>query len=167
MKQVHDDLQSAYNLALRRLGSSAMTRKQTQLYLGKKGYTQNIVCQVINRLSADGYIDDVSFAANLVMNTLERDPKSRTMLANELRLKGVDDEALSHAIQLIDDERQQEMAVRLAHKYLRKHKLDDSENIKSKVSRMLYRQGFEYSVIIKTIKSIIISDDLDSFEGGH
>lgn len=162
MKDVHDSLMSAYDFALRRLGVSAMTKKQTEICLLKKGYTQNIVSQALDRLLADGYIDDDLFAANAVRNTLERDPKSKTMLSYELRLKGIDDDALSRAMQLFDDERQQEMAVRLAHKYLKKFKLNDSEMMKNKICQALYRKGFEWSVINKAIKGII-SDDLNYF----
>ncbi len=65
-------------------------------------------------------------------------------------------------MQLFDDERQQEMAVRLAHLYLKKFKLNDSEMMKNKICQALYRKGFEWSVINKAIKGII-SDDLNYF----
>lgn len=158
MKDFEDGLKSAYSSALRRLGRSAMTRKQIEIYLHKKGYSQSIVCDILEKLSTAGYIDDASFAANVVRNTLERSPKSKIVLTHELRLKGVDEQALSNAMQLFDDERQQEMADRLTHKYLEKCKLDDIETIKIKISRALYRKGFEWSVISKALKKIT-SDD--------
>lgn len=158
MKEFQDSLKSAYNVALRRLGLSAMTKKQIEIYLLKKGFTQNIVYQALDKLVADGYIDDAAFAANIVRNALEREPKSKMMLSHELRLKGVGDEVLSNAMLLFDDERQQEMADRLAYKYLKRHILNDNESVKLKISRVLYRKGFEWSVINKALKSID-SDD--------
>jgi regulatory protein len=158
MNDFEDSLKSAYSAALRRLGFSALTRKQTEMYLLKKGYKQSIVYEVLEKLSTDGYIDDASFVANVVRSTLERNPKSKIMLSHELRLKGVDEQVLSDAMQLFDDERQQEMADRLAHKYLKKYKLDNSDTIKMKISRALQRKGFEWSVISKTLKNFT-SDD--------
>jgi|GEM_PF-395539 len=158
MKEFQDSLKSAYNVSLRRLGYSAMTKKQTEMYLLKKGYTQNIVHQALDKLIADGYIDDASFAANVVRNALERKPKSRMMLSHELRLKGISDEVLSNVMELFDDEQQQQMADRLAYKYLMRHILDDNESSKHKISRALYRKGFEWSVINKALKDVN-SDD--------
>jgi len=80
------------------------------------------------------------------------------MLSNELRIKGIDDEVLSSAMLLFNDERQQEMADRLANKYVKKYMLDDNESIRLKISRALYRKGFEWSVISKALKSVN-SDD--------
>jgi regulatory protein len=158
MKDFENSLKSAYNAALRRLGLSAMTRKQTEIFLLKKGYTQNVVCEVLEKLSLAGCIDDASFAANVVRSTLERNPKSKIMLSHELRLKGVDEQALSNAMLLFDDERQQEMADRLVCNYLKKYKLDSSEAIRIKISRALYRKGFEWSVINKALKGITKHD---------
>jgi len=158
MKEFQDSLKSAYNVSLRRLGLSAMTKKQTEMFLLKKGYTQNIIYQALDKLLADGYIDDAAFAVNVVRNALEREPKSRMMLSHELRLKGVGDEVLSNVMVLFDDEQQQQMADRLAYKYLKRHILDDNESVKLKISRALYRKGFEWSVINKALNGVN-SDD--------
>ena len=158
MKEFQDCIKSAYNVALRRLGLSAMTKKQIEMYLLKKGYTHNVVDQVINKLSTELYIDDALFAANVVRKTLEREPKSKMMLSHELRLKGINEELISGAMQLFDVELEQEMANCLAHMYFKKYKLADSETMKNKISQALYRKGFQWSVINKALKNVN-SDD--------
>jgi len=158
MKDFQDSLKSAYSLALRKLGKSAMTRKQIEIYLLKKGYMQSNVSQVIDKLSTDGYINDYEYADNAVRNVLQYNPKSKIMLSHELRLKGIDELVISTAMKSFDEDRQQEMANKLAGKHLVRYNSDSEEKIRLKISQMLYRKGFEWSVINKALKSINSED---------
>ena len=90
-------------------------------------------------------------------------PRSRRMMALELRRKGLTDEAVSSAIANVDDEA---LAYEAALKKVARYKALEWNEFRKKLSEFLARRGFSYSVIAPIVSKIWneISEDTQHYE---
>ena len=119
--------------------------------LHKHEIPEDIIEQTLQRLRQDGLANDNQFAQAWVENRSAFRPRSRRMMAMELRQKGLDNEAVSTALQEVDDEA---LAYEAAQK--RVNRLKDLEwiDFRKKLSEFLARRGFSYSVISPIVTRI-------------
>jgi regulatory protein len=101
---------------------------------------------VVERLRAQGLLDDRRFAALWVESRASFSPRSSRALANELRQKGVDreqiDEVLASAVP--DD---QALALDAGRKRLRQFGGVGEDEFRKRMSGYLSRRGFSYDVV--------------------
>lgn len=118
------------------------TKKQVKDYLVGKGYSNNVVFYVLERLEKYGYIDDKSFSKRFI----EANGKNcgKKMLYYKLMQKGVKKSDIDEVFNDFDGDLR-ENAVELAYKYV-KHKEFNSQTI-TKLYRYLGGRGFSYEEI--------------------
>jgi regulatory protein len=78
-------------------------------------------------------------------------PRSRRLMAMELRQKGLDDESISSATQNVDDET---LAYEAAQKRVARLKHLEWTEFRKKMSDFLGRRGFSYSVVAPVVTRI-------------
>jgi len=78
-------------------------------------------------------------------------PRSRRMMAMELRQKGLEEEAVSSAVESVDDE---VLAYDAAQKRAPRLKSLEWNDFRKKLSEFLARRGFPYSVIAPVVTRI-------------
>lgn len=131
--------QSALNFLSYRERSEAEVRKQ----LHGKGYADEVIEHVLSRLQRAGLLDDGRFAQNWVENRLQYRPRSRRALVYELKQKGISNDAISAAVDDLDEE---EMAYRAAQKKVQKYITLEWPAFRQKMLTYLAGRGFNYEV---------------------
>lgn len=130
----------ALNLIARRMRSAWEMRD----YLKRKGYTEDIIDHILNKLSLRGLINDLEFGKAWVRTRRLLKPTSKRKLKLELRQKRVDSEIIEQI--LAEDETDDREVLRDLVERKRKRYPD-----KLKLMQFLSRQGYSYD----DIKSVL------------
>jgi len=149
--QVEDARERAVQQALLFLSYRARSESEIRQNLRKHEMPEEVIEETLARLRQDGLANDGQFAQAWVENRSAFRPRSRRLLAMELRQKGLNDEAVSSALEDVDDE---PLAYEAAKK--RAPRLKDLEwaDFRKKLSEFLARRGFSYSVIAPVVTRI-------------
>ena len=139
-----DTLTQAYQRAVRYLGSRPRSQAEIERYLRGKEYDDGVIAATVERLLAQGYLDDAAFAQYWRENRDRFRPRSAAALRAELRQKGVDRADVDEALDGLDEEAAAWAAV--ASKLPRLQTLPADE-FNQKVSAFLARRGFGYATI--------------------
>ena len=149
--QSEDARERAVQQALLFLSYRSRSESEIRQNLHKHEIPEDIIEQTLQRLRQDGLANDDQFAQAWVENRSAFRPRSRRMMAMELRQKGLDNETVSSALEDVDDEA---LAYEAAQK--RVGRLKDMEwiDFRKKLSEFLARRGFSYSVIAPIVTRI-------------
>lgn len=141
------DYNKAYDKALDLLNRQKYTVKALRTKLQSKGYDEEIIDKVVERLKSNKLLSDKDFAESFIRST---PLKSKREIQNALIGKGVSSTYIAMALEEVevDDE---VVATRLAEKFMR-YKEPTEEN-KTKLLAYLYRKGFGFSVAEKVTNS--------------
>jgi len=119
----------------------------------KKGYTEDEVNGVIDKLEGLNYLNDREFAQTWVKSRIVSKPLGRSLMFRELKRKGIAvdiiEDVLNESLKGYDE---YEVAKELALKRLGKIKVRDSK-MWQRLSGYLARRGFSYEVIQKVLKN--------------
>jgi regulatory protein len=149
--QTADARERAFQQAMLYLSYRARSESEIRKNLQKHEIPEAVIEQTLERLRQDGLANDNQFAQAWVENRSTFRPRSRRMMAMELRQKGLDDEAIESAVETVDDE-----ASAYAAGQKRSGRLKDLEwiDFRKKLSGFLARRGFSYSVIAPVVTRI-------------
>jgi regulatory protein len=149
--QAEDAHERAVQQALLFLSYRSRSESEIRQNLRKHEIPEDVIDQTLQRLRQDGLANDDQFAQAWVENRSAFRPRSRRMMAMELRQKGLTDDAVSSALEDVDDE---VLAYEAAQK--RAPRLKDLEwvDFRKKLSEFLARRGFSYSVIAPVVTRI-------------
>ncbi len=149
--QTEDARERAFQQAMLFLSYRARSESEIQKNLRKHEIPEEVIEQTLDRLRQDGLANDGQFARAWVENRSTFRPRSRRMMALELRQKGLNEEAVASAVEEVDDEA---LAYEAAQR--RAPRLKDLEWIefRKKLSEFLARRGFSYSVIAPVVTRI-------------
>lgn len=139
--------QQALRLISRRPRSEAELRNR---FYRKKVQTE-IQDMVIARLREQGFVDDNAFARSWVENRLTFRPRSAWAIKQELRKKGVSDDAIRAALENFDDD---EAAYQAALKVARKLAGMPKDLFIQRLAAYLSRRGFQYSTVSPVVKRV-------------
>lgn len=149
--QTEDARERAIQQALLFLSYRSRSESEIRQNLRKHEIPEDIIEQTLQRLRQDGLANDDQFAQAWVENRSTFRPRSRRMLAMELRQKGLADEAVSSALEDVDDEA---LAYEAAQKRILRLKDMEWVDFRKKLSEFLARRGFSYSVITSVVTRI-------------
>ena len=138
----------ALTKAVTLLGKNLKTKSQMKKYLTEKGYSEQIVKYVLEKLSEYNYINDENYAKLYVRSVKNKYGKIK--ITNDLKLKGVSEKNIELALE--DFESEEEVVLNLANKYL-KGKQPTYENL-NKLYRFLLSKGFEFDEVSRVVKSL-------------
>jgi regulatory protein len=156
-----DTLEKAQQKAVNFIAYRPRTAREVRLRLKKAGADEETVNSVLERLTGAGMLDDEAFGKAWVESRLRSNPRSKRMLAWELRQKGVGEREVEAALEGVNDE---EAAFRAAQKrWPRVQSLEPRER-KRKLMEFLARNGFDYQTIESVIARVESTDDGDEFQ---
>jgi regulatory protein len=149
--QIEDTRERAVQQAMIFLSYRARSESEIRQNLRKHEIPEEVIEQTLNRLRQDGLANDGQFAQAWVENRSMFRPRSRRMMALELKQKGLNEEAVTSAVEEVDDEA---LAYEAAQR--RTPRMKDLEWIefRKKLSGFLARRGFSYSVIAPVVTRI-------------
>ena len=146
--QVEDARERAYQQAMLFLSYRARSESEIRQNLRKHEIPEPVIEQTLERLRQDGLANDDQFARAWVENRSVFRPRSRRLMAMELRQKGLNDEAVTSATADVDDAA---LAYEAALKRVSRLKGLEWNEFRKKLSDFLARRGFSYSVIAPVV----------------
>lgn len=149
--QAEDARERAFQQAMLFLSYRARSESEIRKNLRKHEITDPVIEQTLDRLRQDGLANDNQFASAWVENRSTFRPRSRRMMAMELKQKGLDEEAIRSAIENVDDDA---AAYEAAQKKAARFKSLEWNDFRRKLSEFLARRGFSYSVISPIVTRI-------------
>ncbi len=149
--QAEDARERAFQQAMLFLSYRARSESEIRQNLRKHEIPEPVIEQTLERLRQDGLANDNQFARAWVENRTMFRPRSRRLMAMELRQKGLNEEAVSSAVESVDDE---SLAYEAAQKRATRFKGLEWNEFRKKLSDFLARRGFSYSVIAPVVNRI-------------
>ena len=143
------DGSAAYDAAARFLSFRPRSRKETEQYLRRKGFSPEGVDRALKKLSEERYLDDAVFAGFWVENRERFRPRSAFALRQELAALGVDRAVVEEALSGFDELRSARRALRF-----KIHLWDrlESPELKKKAFAFLRRRGFAVDVCLEAVE---------------
>lgn len=140
-KELQEIKDQIFNLLSYRERSSYELKER----LLQKGYREEKIDAAIEYLQDAGYLNDRDFACKWIKYRLKHRPRGRYLLIKELAAKGIGEEIIERTLKdLLDPEKELEMGLSLARKWLNLNSRDKDTN---KLKRYLYNKGFSPDII--------------------
>jgi len=149
--QTDDARERAMQQAILFLSYRARSEKEIRQNLLKHEIPEEVIEYTLERLQENGLANDDKFARVWVENRNTFRPRSRRVLAMELRQKGLDDETVQAAVSDVDEEA---LAYESALKRAPRFKGLEWADFRKKLSEYLARRGFPYSVTAPVVTRI-------------
>lgn len=146
-----DVRQRALNSALRLLSYRPRSQAEMRQRLAQKGLPPAVIDDTIQRLQELGLLDDSGFARYWVESRDQASPRGRRLLAQELRLKGIERETIQEAVAPVDEG---EAAYRAARRRAQRLQGIDYPTFRRKLGDFLLRRGFDFPLVGSTIQRL-------------
>ena len=140
---------SALESAMRLLSYRPRSERELGDRLARKGFGRAVIDETVERLRGLGYLNDEVFARFWTETRQALRPRSRRLLASELRRKGVASSEAEEATAGISDE---EAAYQAASRRLRALRGLEYRSFRERLGRFLTSRGFSYDVARRTIE---------------
>ena len=142
---LEDEKETAFTKAIKYISSNLKTTSQIKDYLRKKGYGDNTISYVIDKMSEYKYLDDAAYARAFIHSFSNKYGKIK--LVNALKAKGISDYVLEDVF--AEGVEMEDSIVSVADKYM-KNKTIDSKTL-DRLSRFLYSRGYEFDAINQVV----------------
>lgn len=158
-----DQIQQAYNTALRYLSYRKRSEKEIRQQLQDKDFSTYIITETIQRLRENRYVDDEDFAESYVLTAIKTSDKGIQLIRRELENKGIAKEIIEEKISRYSDKLQLEKAVDLAEKYINRKKHVSLKQLQFQLKSTLQRKGYPFAIIEEAVAQVFqrIDDNRD------
>lgn len=156
----------AREICLRLLSAAPRTRAQLADALRRKGVPEDAAERVLGRLTEVGLIDDAAFARAWVQSRHLGRGLARRALASELRRRGVADETVNEAVEILEPQQEERTARELVARRLPATRgLDPAKRMRRLVG-MLARKGYSPGLAYRVVREALEEEgaDLEAFE---
>lgn len=153
----------AREICIRQLAVRPRTRAELAGALAKRGISEEVAAEVLDRYDEVGMIDDAAFARAWVSSRHSGRGLARRALANELRQRGVDGEVATEALGELDEETEAQTARDLVDRKLRTAR-GEPEAVFRRLVAMLARKGYPAGVAIRAVKDAIAAQGAEAAE---
>lgn len=154
-----DDVHKSYTLTINFLSYRMRTKKEINDYLVKKEVDEEHIKQIIDRLTAEGLLDDAAFAESFVRTRIDTSIKGPMLVKKELIEKGVSKTIAEAAIEHYTFDIQMEKVQKWIHKKMNKQGKDSFKKQIQQLQVTLMQKGFEQDVIKEATAGL--SDEKD------
>ncbi len=146
-------MESALRLISYRDRSEAEIRRR----LSGNDFAEDVVDEVVVRLTNMGLLNDETFSRNWVKSRTAAKPMGRRRLAWELQSKGVSADTVEQALDGLDEQTEEELALDLARNRAAKSDVRDPK-FRDKTASFLMRRGFNWNTIARVLDEICPRD---------
>lgn len=146
-------MSTAYAKAVQLLAARPHFRRELQVKLAARGFDEDEVQAALDRLAAQGHLDDAKTAADFVAYRQESKGEGRHRLRAELQRRGADSDAIDQALSSLPDDDLEPARV-AAGEWSRRRSLAPgrfSERDRAALARHLERQGFSRRAIFAVL----------------
>jgi len=145
--------------ALHFLSYRPRTRKEIEDHLLKKEYEQKHIVEILNQFEKEKLIDDQSYAIQWCRERSELKKKSKLVLREELRQKGVALNWIEQAIELIPEELERNSCLEVAQKKAKSLGDIHLYDKKVKLYQYLSRKGYALELIQEVYQELLESEE--------
>jgi regulatory protein len=153
----------AREICLRQLAMRPRTRAELAKALARRGISDDVITEVLDRYDEVGLIDDAAFARAWVSSRHHGRGLAKRALANELRQRGVDAEVADDALETLDEDAEATTARALVDRKLRTA-TGPPEAVFRRLVGMLARKGYPAGVAIRAVKDALAARDAEAAE---
>lgn len=146
--QKEAEFEKGFNYSLSYISRSVKTEKQMKRKLVEKGYIEEIIVEIIEKLKELSLIDDRDYCKRYIETYKKK--KGERLLRQELKLKGVSETIVDDELKELD--RDEDIVVQIARKYM-KNKEVSLQN-KRKCINHIVSKGFSYDEALKAYNLI-------------
>ncbi|MET7469536.1 regulatory protein RecX [Micromonospora sp. NPDC005686] len=158
-----DEAELAREICLRQLAVRPRTRAELAGALARRGISEEVAEQVLDRYDEVGIVDDAAFARAWVSSRHTGRGLARRALANELRQRGVDGEVAGAALDGLDEETEAQTARALVERKLRSTR-GEPDAVFRRLVGMLARKGYPPGVAIRAVKDALAAQSAEAAE---
>ena len=144
-----DTREKAFQKALIFLNYRPRSVHEVKEKLEELGFGCSVIDEVVNDLLRKRYLDDCEYAENWIASRIRSKPRSQGMLRYELRKKHIPEGIIEEALKSAPENG--EIALRLGKKYLRRFAYLDEKEFPKKMTGVLARRAFPFSIIKTTL----------------
>lgn len=167
-----EEVHKATEAALGLLEVRARARREIETRLTQKGYDEDVIRQVVEKLTRLSLLDDAQFAAQWVEAKTRvggSRPVGRRRISSELFQKGVAKDQIEEALGRVSDEDELALARAAAAKKVR-HVPTDREALQAERQRLvgfLQRRGFGWETVKRITREVLPTpgEEDDELEG--
>jgi regulatory protein len=154
-----DDAHSqARNIVLNQLNFMPRSRKELETALAKRHVELDVAKSVLDRFEEIGMVDDAAYAELLIRSRCNTKRVSRSVLRQQLRQKGVNQEIIEEALLVVSDADELRMATELVERKARAMSRLEPEVRKRRLFGLLARKGYNTSIAIRVIQDLEAAD---------
>jgi regulatory protein len=146
--------QRAKNVLLFQLSRSMKTRHQLATILKKREIPEDIANSVLDRFTEAQLIDDAAFARAFVNSRIAVSGKSKSVIARELKQKGVSAQDAEQALSSIDAELEDKTAYSVAKKRYQQLSTLEPEVRRRRLMGFLMRRGFSSQLTARILRDL-------------
>ncbi len=147
-----DEFLRALNKAGEYIGGGRKTQKQAEDYLAKKGFGEEIILRVMERLKEYRYIDDDEYARAYIQQNAV---KGGQAIRYSLMRRGVSKEIIDKTLSERDENAEMEGALKAGRAYLKGRSFKDERDARAKLFQALARRGFDYDIVSQAVESLL------------
>jgi regulatory protein len=148
----------ARSIVLNQLNFMPRSRKELETTLAKRHIEPDVAKSVLDRFEEIGMVDDAAFAELLIRSRCNTKRVSRSVLRQQLRQKGVDQEIIEAALTVISDADELRMATELVERKVRAMARLEPEVRKRRLFGLLSRKGYNTAIALRVIQDLEASD---------
>lgn len=146
---------TAREIALRRLESRDRTRAELAVTLRDRETPETVAAAVLDRLTEVGLVDDTRFARTWVEIRQRTRGLAGRALSAELRQRGVSDEVVAEAVEVVDPETEERRALELARARVARTRGLAPEVVTRRVAGQLARRGYSAGVAFRAARTAV------------
>ena len=150
-----DPVQVARAIALRRLTAAPRSRAELRADLVQRGVAPALAEEVVDRFTEVGLLNDAEYARMWVESRHRTRGSARSVLRQELRHKGVDDELAGVALQQIDGDDERARARQLVERKLAGGATTEPDRLARRLVGMLVRRGYPGGVAHQVVREAL------------
>lgn len=149
MKNISEELAKALRYATAVLTRRDHAEGELAAKLGRKGYPEEIVAAVLQKLRGWGYLDDGRFARSRAEAAIRGGKGYGRKIAADLQAKGIDRDLAAEVLQGVTAEYPEEEVLRgvMERKFPRFDSASADDKEKRRVAGYLLRRGFSASAV--------------------
>ena len=148
----------ARNIVLNQLNFMPRSRKELETALAKRHIEPDVAKSVLDRFEEIGMVDDAAYAELLIRSRCNTKRVSRSVLRQQLRQKGVNQEIIEEALLVVSDADELRMAIELVERKARAMSRLEPEVRKRRLFGLLARKGYNTSIALRVIQDLEAAD---------
>lgn len=151
------DLDALEQTLLRKLHTHDMSVHEVMTWLRSKDAAEGDAAELVAKFERLNYLNDERLARELVSRLSERKGKSKSVIARELRQRGISSVAVDEALEAIDEDEELSKATELALQRVRQFSKLDDATAERRLVGFLSRRGYSGQTVREACREALAS----------